>query len=132
MKVDSVDASPETWNVEDDIVERCDVEINNGWEEIKVVPLNLTMMKLTGVRYTRVGVRETRSREAGKLGHVDLRCAIVNQKVDAGLVVNEKCSYIAELHWRRPKKLEAQGLKCIEPQRRAPGVGSSMVYSYSI
>eukprot|EP00808_Paulinella_micropora_P014516 g67251.t1 len=25
-----------------------------------------------------------------KLGHVDLRCAIVNQKVDAGLVVNEK------------------------------------------
>eukprot|EP00808_Paulinella_micropora_P005233 g8351.t1 len=26
----------------------------------------------------------------GKLGHVDLLCAIVNQKVDAGLVVNEK------------------------------------------
>eukprot|EP00808_Paulinella_micropora_P008512 g7631.t1 len=25
-----------------------------------------------------------------KLGHVDLRCAIVNQKVEAGLVVNEK------------------------------------------
>eukprot|EP00808_Paulinella_micropora_P020502 g78086.t1 len=25
-----------------------------------------------------------------KLGHVDLRCAIVNQKVHAGLVVNEK------------------------------------------
>eukprot|EP00808_Paulinella_micropora_P010346 g48267.t1 len=28
----------------------------------------------------------------GKLGHVDLRCAIVNQKVDAVLVVNEKCT----------------------------------------
>ena len=27
---------------------------------------------------------------AKKLGHIDLRCAIVNQKVDAGLVVNEK------------------------------------------
>ena len=27
---------------------------------------------------------------ARKLGHIDLRCAIVNQKVDSGLVINEK------------------------------------------
>eukprot|EP00808_Paulinella_micropora_P019830 g12869.t1 len=48
----------------------------------------------SGLRFPGAGIARGRVADAlgqfGKLGHVDLRCAIVNQKVDAGLMVNEK------------------------------------------
>eukprot|EP00808_Paulinella_micropora_P023538 g54880.t1 len=42
----------------------------------------------TGCAFSDIKPRTWRTR--WKLGHVDLRCAIVNQKVEAGLVINEK------------------------------------------